>query len=105
MKEDKRLDQELEKHIGATVADHQPEEWCGLREHARLQALYPGKFVAYLDHFEGEGHTLRLRHREVLCVSRTLPGLHKRLEALPEEKRKTAQVSYVEPAESQGRWP
>lgn len=94
--EEERLDREIRSLMGTGPEDYSPDQWRGLREHARLPLLYAGRFVAFRESYEGEGAGCRLARREVLCASHTLEGLHKRLAALPEEQQQVAQVLYVE---------
>jgi hypothetical protein len=94
--EDARLDQGIRATLGKAGEDCSPEQIRRLREQFRLNVLYPGKYVAFRDHYEGEGDNCRLVHREVLCASRTLRGLHERLEELPQDVQRRAQVTYVE---------
>jgi hypothetical protein len=82
--------------MGTGPENYSPEQWRSLRAHARLPLLYAGWFVAFRDSYEGEGDARRLVHREVLCASRTLEGLHERLAALPEEQQRGVQMIYVE---------
>jgi hypothetical protein len=94
--EEAKLDRGIRALLGKGPEDYQPDQWRGLREQFRLNVLYPGQYVAYRDHYEGEGDQRRLVRREVLCAYRTLPGLHKRLAQLPEESQRGARVGYVE---------
>jgi hypothetical protein len=93
--EEARLDQALEKFLGKRRSDYPPGSWARMRETMRIEVLYPGKYVAFRDHYEGEGDKRYLKKREVVCVSRTLPGLHKRLAKLPEEAQWVC-VSWVD---------
>jgi hypothetical protein len=94
--EEERLDQAIRSQLGEGPESYSPEQWRGLRAHARLPLLYAGRFVAFHDTYEGEGTARRLVHRQVLCASRTLEGLHKRMAALPAEQQQAAQIIYVE---------
>jgi len=68
-----------------------------MREQLRLDLLYAGQFVAYCDHYEGEGDSRRLVRREVLGASTSLPELHGCLSRLSDEQQRGAIVSYIEP--------
>jgi hypothetical protein len=94
--EEERLDRAIRSFMGTGPEDYTPELWRSMRAHARLPLLYAGRFVAFLDTYEGEGAARRLVHREVLCASRTLEGLHKRIAKLPEEQQHAARIIYVE---------
>jgi hypothetical protein len=103
--EEARLDQGIKDFFGRGPADYSPERWRLFREQVRLMILYPGKYVAHREYYEGEGDQLRLVKDEVLCVSRTLPGLHKRLAKLPQESQRGVCVSYVERHDALGYVP
>lgn len=47
--EEERLDQVILSQLGERPEDYTPEQWQGLRAHARLPLLYAGRFVAFLD--------------------------------------------------------
>jgi hypothetical protein len=94
--EEARLDRGIKAFLGNGPADFSPERWKLYREQVRLMVLYPGKFVAHRDYFEGEGNQLRMVKCEVLCASRSLAGLHKRLAKLSKRAQRGAWVSYVE---------
>jgi hypothetical protein len=100
--EEARLDRGIKAYLGSGPADFSPERWKLYREQVRLMVLYSGKFVACRDSYEGEGDKLHLTKREVLCVSRTLAGLHKRLAKLPKKSQRGAWVCYVEPHDALG---
>ncbi len=66
--------------------------------------LYPGKYVAFIDHHEGEGCKRRLVRREVLCVSRSMDTINKRLdkilETMPEGTQFRVGITYVDPPDA-----
>ncbi len=96
-----RLEAKLDKGIfamfGTGPGDYSPEDWRSLREHARLNVLYVGRFVAFRDHREGEGDNYRLVRREVVASSKSLWALQKRLAALPKAVTDHLCTIYVEP--------
>jgi hypothetical protein len=100
-----RLDRLIRK-VGGTgpEAARSPEQWRSLRETWRVALLYPGKHVAYIDHHEGEGYNRRLVRRQVLCVSRSMDALNKRLdkilETMPEGTQFRVRGTYVEPRDA-----
>src|SRR5262245_58555132 len=94
--EEARLDREIRSLLGKGPLDYRPDEWLGLREQLRLALLYPGRYVAFRDHYTGEGASLRLRHREVLFNSRSLTALNRRLAKLPEDSQQGVQVAFIE---------
>jgi hypothetical protein len=81
-----------------------PLQWRSLRETWRVSLLYPGKHVAYLDHYEGEGCERRLVRRQVLCVSRSPHALSRRLdkilETMPAGTEFRVCGAYVEPRDA-----
>jgi hypothetical protein len=95
--EEAELDRRIQSLLGDGPDAYTPEDWCGLREQLRLDLLYAGQFVAYRDHYEGEGDRRRLVRREVLHASATLDDLHEHLGHLPAEQQRGATVSYIEP--------
>ena len=94
--EEERLDRAIRSHMGTGPENYTPELWRSMRAHARLPLLYAGRWVAFLDTYEGEKDERRLVHRQVLCDSRTLEGLYKRMAKLPEEQGKAANFVYVD---------
>lgn len=95
-KEEAVLDRRIQSLLGTGPDNYSSEQWRSLREQMRLPLLYPGQFVAYKDHYEGEGDERRLTCREVLCASRSLSALNKLLEQLPLTTRDCIQVSRVD---------
>jgi hypothetical protein len=102
-RQEELLDHQIRLVHGKGPQDYSPEQWSGLREQLRLSLLYPGRFVAYRDHYKGQGKSLRLVRREVLYASRTLPGLNRRIARLPLEEQEGICVSYVEPEQGNGK--
>ena len=95
-----RLDRKIRSLLGKGPLDYAAEEWHGLREQLRLALLYPGRYVAFRDHYTGEGASLRLTHREVLLDSRSLAALNQRLAKLPEETQQGVHVAFVDPEQA-----
>jgi hypothetical protein len=99
-----KLDRAIIALLGRGPEDYSPVQWRGLREHLRLVLLYPGRWVAFCDHHEGEGQERRLVRREVLCVSRSSPALNRRLDKLlqrmPPEAQFSVGFTYIEPPDS-----
>src|SRR5947209_109501 len=91
-----RLDQCIQSALGTGPHDLPADQWRGLREHSRLPLLYPGQFVAFRDHYEGEGAERRLARREVLHAATSLEALHEHLAQEPEAELQGVQVTYVE---------
>lgn len=94
--EEERLDQAIREQLGEGPENLTPEQWRGLRAHARLPLLYAGRWVAFLDTDEGKGAEHSLVDHKVLCSSRTLEGLYKRMAALPQEQQQAANFIYVD---------
>jgi hypothetical protein len=92
-----KLDREVQALVGKGPADYSPEDWRSLREQLRLCALYPGKVVAFRDHYEGEGDSRRLVRREVLCASRSGVVVSRYVSRLPEEEWPGVYMDHVEP--------
>jgi hypothetical protein len=100
-----RLDRLIRKVLRTgPEASSSPEQWRSLRETWRVVLLYPGKHVAWIDHYEGEGYNRRLVRRQVLCVSRSSYALSKRvdkiLETMPEGTQFRVCGTYVEPPDA-----
>ena len=98
-----KLDRGVKALVGRGPADYTLEDWRGLREQLRLQVLYPGKYVASRDHYQGEADGRRLVHREVLYASRSLAAVQKRIAELPEEEQRIVDLDYVD--KTNGRSP
>lgn len=97
-KEEEKLDRgiELLLHRGRTAYSN-PEVWLEFREQMRLTVLYPGRWVAFRDHFEGEGVSRRLLRREVLRSARSAFAVSKYLASLPEKEQRGVFIDFVEP--------
>jgi hypothetical protein len=102
--EEARLDRIIRKEYGTGPENLTPEQWRSRRELLRLQLLYPGKYVAFIDHHEGEDRHRRLVRREVLCVSRSLEAINRRLDkvlkTMPEGSQFRVHLSYVDPPDA-----
>jgi hypothetical protein len=92
-----KLDRGVREVVGKGPEEYSPEDWRSLREQLRLCILYPGKVVAFRDHYEGEGDSRRLVRREVLRASRSLWAVGKYLDKLPEEEQRDVYLDSVEP--------
>lgn len=92
------LDRGIRSLLGKKPEDYSPDDWHSLREQLRLEILHPGQFVAFRDHFQGEGASRRLIRREVVHASRSLAAISKHVDRLPEKKRHAIYIDYVEPA-------
>jgi hypothetical protein len=90
------LDREVQAMYGKGPADYSPEDWRSLREQLRLSILYPGKFVAFRDHYEGQGDSRRLVRREILYVSRSGAAVIKYVGRLPEDACRDVYIFHVE---------
>ena len=99
-RQEQRLTRGIRALIGKGAADYAPEDWRSLREQMRLSLLYPGRYVAFRDHFRGEGEDQRLVRREVVCEAESLEEVSRLLEALPQDERMGICIDYVEPAEA-----
>jgi hypothetical protein len=103
--EEERLDQAIRDVLGTGPEKAKtPAHWRSLRETWRIPLLYPGKHVAFIDHYEGEGYKRLLLRREVLCVSRSRDALLKRLdkilETMPEGTEHRVGTTYVDPPDA-----
>jgi hypothetical protein len=76
------------------ASDLPPTAQARIREDLRLQADYPGQYVAYVDSWKAR-HKGRQLHREVVAHAQTLPDLHRRLSQLPAEIQAKASIDYV----------
>ncbi len=94
-----KLDRGIKALLGRGPEDYTADQWRGLREQLRLDILYPGQYVAYRDHYDGEYGSRRLVRREVLDTSRSLRALQKRFVRLPQEEQQEVWISYIEPEE------
>lgn len=93
---DAKLDASVEALLHKRPSDYPPQDWVSVREQLRLTLLYPGRFVAFRDHYKGVGTSRRLTLREVLHASRSLAALNKHLDKLPERDRRDVLIDYVE---------
>jgi hypothetical protein len=94
--EEIRLDERIRSTLSTGPEEHPADEWRGLREHARLPLLYPGQFVAFRDHHEGERSGRRLTWREVLHVAANLEDVQEHVARLPKEEQQGVEITYVE---------
>lgn len=90
------LDQKIEVLLKKRTADFSREDWASLREQFRLLVLYPGKYVAFRDHFQGEGDDRRLFHREVLHASKSLAVVQKHIATMSEAELQGVQMDFIE---------
>jgi hypothetical protein len=101
--EEARLDQTIRDVLGKGPEDYPPLQWRSLRESCR-HWLYPGFYVAFLDHHEHDGDVRRLARREILCTSCSLQALNRRLDRIlktrPSEVQYRVGISYLEPPET-----
>jgi hypothetical protein len=89
--------------LGQRPEAYSADDWRSLREGLRLSVLYPGRYVAFRDHYQGEGPSRRLVRREVVHSSRSLAAVNKRIDSLPEKERPNICIDYVEPSEARAR--
>jgi hypothetical protein len=92
-----KLDREVQAIVGKGPGDYSPEDWRSLREQLRMSILYPGKVVAFRDHYEGEGDSRRLVRREILCASRSGMVVSKFVDQLPQREQQDVYMDCVEP--------
>jgi hypothetical protein len=98
-----KLDREIRARLGKGPADYAPEDWRSLREQLRLCILYPGKVVAFRDHFQGEGDGRRILRREVLCASRSGAVLSRYVSRLSDEDARDVYIDCLEPDDTPQR--
>lgn len=91
-----RLEEAVKQLAGAGPESCTPEEWASLCEQLRLQALYPGQYVAWRDDYQGEGPARRLLRREVLCASRNAAEVRAHVARLPDNELIGVFIDYVE---------
>ena len=91
-----RLEEEVKRLAGAGPESFSPEDWASLREQLRLQALYPGQYVPWRDHFRGEGNKRRLVRREVLSASPRAAVVRKHLARLSDDELYGVFMDYIE---------
>src|SRR5262249_10583319 len=94
------LDEAIQNLTGKCVDDVSADEWRSLREQLRLEVLFPGQYVAFRDHFRGEGDSRRLMKREVLRSSRNLMTVSRHLQGVPQDQRENVFIAYIEPVKS-----
>ena len=97
---ERRLTREIRKWFGKGPADYTPEDWRGLREQLRLALLYPGRCVAFRDHFRGPQGAQRLVRREVLADAESMAEINDFIDALPEAERMGIGIDYMEPPDA-----
>jgi hypothetical protein len=95
MDEERRLDQRIRSVLRTGPEDYPPDQWRGLREHARLPLLYSGLFVAFRDHY-AEGVGRRLERREVLYAAASLEQVQEHVAGLPEQEQQGVEITCVE---------
>jgi hypothetical protein len=71
-----------------------PEGLARICEDLRLQFLYPGEYVAYVDSWQGKRPTRQLARR-VIAHAAAYPEVLEHLTSLPDKLRSRAQVTYV----------
>src|SRR5262245_6964018 len=91
-----KLDKGVQALLGKGPADYPPEDWRTIREHLRLQVLYPGRFVIFRDHYQMDGDDRWLIKREVVHTARSMAAVQKWLAPLPEEELDDLHVLYIE---------
>jgi hypothetical protein len=91
-----RLVEEVKRLAGTGPESFSPEDWASLCEQLRLQALYPGQYVAWRDHFRGEGNRRRLVRREILCASPRAAVVRKELARLSDAELYGVFMDYIE---------
>jgi hypothetical protein len=90
------LEQKVIRLAGKGPESFSPEQWAGLCEQLRLQALHPRQYVAWRDHYQGEGKARRLVRREVLCASRSAAIVRKHLAGLGDADLYGVFMDYIE---------
>lgn len=99
-KQEEKLDRGIEALLHRAQDDFSPPDWRSIRERLRLIVLYPGRYVAFRDKFEGEGASRRLIDRKVLCASRSLAAVSRQIECLPEQEQREVYIDFVEPTKT-----
>jgi hypothetical protein len=94
--DDARLEEAIRQLTGEGRGSCTPEEWAGVCEQLRLQALYPKQYVAWRDHYKGRGKTRRLVRREVLCASPDSAIVSKYLARLSNDELYGVFMDYIE---------
>src|SRR5436305_785604 len=82
------INQKLRALLGRHELAPTPEQWAALREGWRLPLLYAGQYVAFRDHFVGEGERRRFGRREIVRTSRSLVALSKFVDRLPKGEQR-----------------
>jgi hypothetical protein len=99
--EQRRLEAGVRDLTGETPEGLGPTDWTSLCEQFSLQVLYPGEHVAFRDHYEGSEKERRLVQREVICHSRNLLAVQKKLDALGPDEQAGVVMHYVQPTQGQ----
>lgn len=94
-KAETNLDEAMRAFLGEGPEAHSPQEWLGLCNLLKLQALYPGQFVAWRDHYEGEDDERRLVFREILFASKRGADVRRKLAKLSDEELYGVFMGYV----------
>jgi len=77
------------------ASDLGPAAQAHVLANCRLQADYPGEYVAFIDTFTGVGKNARFR-RKVVAHALTLGDLHDLLLELPTKQRSKVFIDYVD---------
>jgi hypothetical protein len=76
------------------AGDLPPVGQARLCEDLRLQFLYPGEYVAFVDSWKGK-RPLRRLTRRIIAHAVAYPDLLERLTALPDKLRTRAHITYA----------
>ena len=76
------------------ASDLGPAAQAHVLANCRLQADYPGEYVAFVDTFAGQGKKTRFR-RKMLGHAKDMGDLHDELAKLPPRERAKASYRYV----------
>jgi hypothetical protein len=93
---DAHLEEAIRQLTGTGRGSCTPEQWAGLCEQLRLQALYPKQYVAWRDHHQGKGKKRKLVRCEVLCASPRAAVVRKYLARLSDDELYGVFMDYIE---------
>ena len=100
--DDERLEERIRRLVGPEYDTLSEEIRHGMKQQHKLPLLYPGEFVAFRDHWEGQGDDVKLTNREVLRHSRRRKVVEDFILNLGED-RWGVFMEYVEPTKRRSR--
>lgn len=99
-KAEANLDEAMRAYLGKGPESYSPWHWTCLCNQLKLQALFPGQWVLWRDHHEGEGKDCRLVWREILCVAPDSKVIDRKFKRLSVEEKYGVFLAYIEPEDA-----